>query len=234
VATAQTVFEAFNKAYEADPLSIFGGIVCFNREVDIETAKKMSELFLEVIVAPSYSEEAFTHLSDKKNLRILRLPEFTGQPCESAIQFKKIGGGILAQQQDTSDVSKENKQVVTEKAPSETEMKDLEFAMKVVKHVKSNAIVVVKDGQTLGIGGGEVSRIWAAEAALNRAGEKARNAVMASDAFFPFADVVTACGKGGISAIIQPGGSVNDKLSIEECDKLGIAMVFTGVRHFLH
>lgn len=234
VAIGKTVYETFSKAYEADPLSIFGGIVCFNREIDLETAKKMSEVFLEVIIAPGYSKEAFAHLSAKKNLRILRLTALAAPEYKKNIQFKKVGGGLLAQQCDAMNLTEENKQFVTEKTPTETEIKDLEFAMKVVKHVKSNAIVVAKDGQTLGIGGGEVSRIWAAEAALSRAGEKARGAVMASDAYFPFPDVVAACDKSGINAIMQPGGSVNDNLSIAECNKFGIAMVFTGVRHFLH
>ena len=237
VATGKTVYETFIKAREADPVSIFGGVVCFNREVDLETAEKMSEIFLEVIIAPSYSLEAFACLSNKKNLRIMLLPELeetTQEDRSPVLQFKKVGGGILLQQNDFSNPAVEKLQFATEKVPTETEINDLAFAMKVAKHVKSNAIVIAKDGQTLGIGGGQTSRIWAAEAALNRAGEKAAGAVMASDAYFPFPDVVTACGESGISAIIQPGGSINDSLSIDQCNKLGIAMVFTGVRHFLH
>jgi len=231
VAVGENVFEAYNKAYECDPQSIFGGIICINRELDEATAKKMYEVFLEVIIAPSYSQAALAVLEKKKNLRLLALPEIA-QKAPSVLECKSVGGGLLVQQSDDIDIETETHTVVSKTAT--TQMDDLIFAMKVVKHVKSNAIVVAKDGCTLGLGGGEVSRIWAAEAALARAGEGAKGAVLASDAMFPFPDVVELCADKGITAIIQPGGSKNDGLSVEAADKFGIAMVVTGVRHFKH
>lgn len=230
VAINSNVYDAYMAAYECDPQSIFGGIICLNREVDEATAIKMNEIFLEVIIAPSYSASALAVLTKKKNLRLLELPLATSRP--NTWESKSVGGGILVQEADTASIDSETHTTVTKKAP--LKMKDLLFAMKVVKHVKSNAIVVVKNGCTIGLGGGEVSRIWAAEAALARAGEKANGAVLASDAMFPFPDVVELCAKYGISEIIQPGGSINDKLSIEAADNCGIAMVLTGVRHFKH
>jgi len=231
VAIAATVAEAYAAAHDCDPESIFGGIVCFNREVDEETAKKMHEIFLEVIIAPSFSSGAFKQLSKKKNIRLLAL-EHLGVKSANVLECKSVGGGLLVQESDTGNISDETRTVVTEKAPAK--LADLIFAMKVVKHVKSNAIVVAKDGRTLGLGGGEVRRSWAAEQALTRAGAEAKGAVLASDALFPFADVVELCAKHGVAEIIQPGGSINDKLSIEAANRHGIAMIFTGVRHFKH
>lgn len=233
VGTGATVFEAFTRAYECDPGSIFGGIIAFNREVDAATAQKMKELFLEVIVAPAYTEEALSILKTKKNLRLLELPDIA-QKSTVRHEIKSAGGGLLMQQSDQTDIGAETRTVATVAAPTEEQMRDLIFAMKVVRHVKSNAIVVAKNGRTLGIGGGQVSRIWAAEAAINHAESSLEGAVLASDAFFPFPDVVDACAKAGITAIIQPGGSKNDGLSVEACDKYGIAMVLTGARHFKH
>jgi len=230
VAIGENAFAAYTAAYECDPQSIFGGIVCFNREVDVETASKMHDIFLEVIIAPSFTSEALTVLTKKKNLRLLQLADIYG--CNSALEMKSVGGGILLQEADLADIAAEEHNVVTKKAPQK--LQDLIFAQKIVKHVKSNAIVVAKAGCTLGLGGGETSRVWAAEAALTRAGEKAKGAVLASDAMFPFPDVVELCAKAGITEIIQPGGSMNDKLSIEKADEHGIAMIFTGVRHFKH
>ena len=231
VAVGENVFEAYTKAHDCDPQSIFGGIICVNRELDEATAKKMNEVFLEVIIAPSFSKEALAVLQKKKNLRLLALPEIT-EKAPAVWECKSVGGGLLVQQSDSNDIEDETRTVVTK--TDTTQMQDLIFGMKVVKHVKSNAIVVVKDGCTLGLGGGEVSRVWAAEAAINRAGEAAKGAVLASDALIPFPDVVELCAKNGITAIIQPGGSVNDKVVIEAADEHGIAMVLTGVRHFKH
>jgi len=231
VAVAATVAEAYTAAHDCDPESIFGGIVCFNKEIDEETAKKMHEIFLEVIIAPSFSDSALNQLTKKKNIRLLALENITKKP-ETALECKSVGGGLLVQESDSSDISAETHTVVTEKSPEK--LADLIFAMKVVKHVKSNAIVVAKNGRTLGLGGGEVRRSWAAEQALTRAGEEANGAVLASDALFPFADVVELCAKHGVVEIIQPGGSINDKLSIEAANKHGMAMIFTGVRHFKH
>jgi phosphoribosylaminoimidazolecarboxamide formyltransferase/IMP cyclohydrolase len=220
------------KAYECDPVSIFGGIISFNAEVDADTAQKMNELFLEVIIAPSYSEEALRILKTKKNLRLLELPVLN-QPV-IPFEYKSAGGGLLLQSTDLNDIGAETHQTVTQVKPTEAQFKDMVFGMKVVKHVKSNAIVAVKDGKTLGIGGGQVSRVWAAEGAIGHSLSSLEGAVLASDAMFPFPDVVELAAKAGIKAIIQPGGSKNDKLSIEACDKHGIAMVMTGVRHFKH
>lgn len=233
VATGSSVYEAYTKAYESDPKSIFGGIVALNRKVDKATAEEMHKIFLEVVVAPDFDEDALEVLKQKKNLRLIRLPQLGQGRTEKHVEYKTIGGGLLAQDINTELFKGENK-VVTEKTPTAAELKDLEFAMTVVKHVKSNAIVVVKDGVTQGIGGGEVNRIWAAEAALNRAGDKAKGGVIASDAYFPFDDVVKAAEKKGIAAIIQPGGSINDQKSIDACNQAGISMVFTDMRHFRH
>jgi phosphoribosylaminoimidazolecarboxamide formyltransferase/IMP cyclohydrolase len=231
VGLGDTVLEAYTKAYECDPVSIFGGIISFNREVCAETAAKMNELFLEVIIAPSYSEDALRILKKKKNLRLLALP--IAKPA-SGFEYKGAGGGLLVQGADTNDITLEPRTVVTKAVPTEAQVRDMLFGMKVVKYVKSNAIAVVRDGKTLGLGGGQVQRAWAAENALERSLFPTKGAVLASDAMFPFPDVVELCAKAGIKAIIQPGGSKNDALSVEACDKHGIAMVLTGVRHFKH
>ncbi|WP_038046304.1 bifunctional phosphoribosylaminoimidazolecarboxamide formyltransferase/IMP cyclohydrolase [Thermus caliditerrae] len=229
VALGQDPLEAYRKAYEADPVSIFGGIVAFNREVDGATAEAMREVFLEVVLAPGYTEEALEVFSRKKNLRLLKVLFPAQGPY---LDFRRLRGGLLLQDADTEDPIEPK--VVTRKAPSEKEWADLLFAWKVVKHVRSNAIVVAKGGQTLGIGVGQTNRYAAAKHALKTAKEKAQGAVLASDAFFPFDDVVRLAGEFGIAAIIQPGGSVRDEDSIRAADELGLAMVFTGVRHFRH
>lgn len=233
VATADNLYEAYRGAYEGDPIAIFGGIIATNCKVDAKTATQMNKIFLEVIVAPDFDEEALAILQQKPNLRLLKLPLLENPVRKKSVEYKTTGGGFLAQSNNVAVYSKEN-QVVTKAQPTASQQKDLEFAMKVVKHVKSNAIVVVKDGKTIGIGGGQVSRIWAAEAALERAGENAQGAVMASDAFFPFPDVVALAAQKGIKAIIQPGGSIKDQDSIDECDKNNLAMILTGIRHFRH
>ena len=231
VAIGKTILQAYNAAYECDPVSIFGGIVCVNKELDEATAQEMYKSFLEVIIAPSYTPEALDLLTKKKNLRLLALPTINIKTPPS-LECKSAGGGILFQTPDTVSIESEPHKVVTVKSP--TQKADLIFAMKVAKHVKSNAIVVAKNGCTVGLGGGEVRRSWAAESAINRAGSKAKGAVLASEALFPFPDVVELCAAAGITEIIQPGGSKNDQQSIEAADKHGIAMVFTDVRHFKH
>ncbi len=229
VALGRDPLEAYQKAYEADPVSIFGGIVAFNRPVDGPTASAMGEVFLEVVLAPGFTEEALTVFAKKKNLRLLRVP----QPAQGPyLDVRRLRGGVLLQDADTLDPVEPR--VVTQKAPTEAEWQDLWFAWKVVKHVRSNAIAVAKGGQTLGIGVGQTNRLAAAQQALRAAGEKARGAVLASDAFFPFEDVVRLAADFGIAAIVQPGGSVRDEDSIRAADELGMAMVFTGVRHFRH
>ncbi len=225
VAIGDTIQEVYTKAYECDPISIFGGIVAFNRKVDKETAENLIKIFLEIVVAPDFDEDALEVLKTKKNLRVIKCEEKSTQDKD----MTKVDGGILVQQSDNKLL--EDTKVVTEKSPTEKEMNDLIFGMKVVKYVKSNAIVVIKDGMAKGIGGGQVNRIWAAKEALDRAGD---GVVLASDAFFPFGDVAEEAAKWGIKAIIQPGGSIRDEESINVCNEKGISMVFTGVRHFKH
>ena len=225
VAIGENSYEAYTKAYEVDPTSIFGGIVAFNRKVDKKTAEEMVKIFLEVIAAPEYDEDALEVLKTKKNLRVLKVNK---KPQDDRYMVT-VDGGILVQEEDKKLI--DEIKVVTEKEPTEEEMKDLLFGMKVVKYVKSNAIVVAHNGIALGIGGGQVNRIWPTEDALKR-GKGAT--ILASDAFFPFRDVVDQAAKNGIKAIIQPGGSMRDQESIDACNEHGIAMVFTGLRHFKH
>jgi phosphoribosylaminoimidazolecarboxamide formyltransferase/IMP cyclohydrolase len=234
------LFEAYQKAYACDPVSIFGGIVTANAPVDARTAEKLGELFLEIVAAPDFEEDALGILKKKKNLRILRIPAAPRQKME----YVSVDGGLLAQEANQRLLEKW--EVVTRAAPAPEDKGDMIFGMRAVSYVKSNAIVVVKNRAAAGIGGGETNRIWAAELALNRSarliaaearagtGDGLPARVLASDAFFPFPDVVEAAAAGGIKTIIQPGGSQNDRLSIEACDKLGLAMVFTGIRHFKH
>lgn len=233
VGVGSSIYEAYTKAYEGDPISIFGGIIALNREVDEKTATEIDKLFVEIVIAPAYSEKALSILTGKKNIRVMQLDNISSKSVTD-IDIKKVSGGLLIQDTDWQDFDMSDIKSVTEKKPSEKEMQDMLFAWKVVKHVKSNAIVVAKDGMTLGIGPGQTNRIWSADMSLERSRDKAKGAVIASDAFFPFGDVVTSAAKAGISAIIQPGGSLRDKESIDECNKNGIAMIFTGMRHFKH
>lgn len=225
VAIGKTAVEAYTKAHAVDPTSIFGGIVAINKKIDKATAEEMVKIFLEVVAAPEFDEDALEILRTKKNLRVIKC---NVKPCDKKFMVT-VDGGILVQEEDTKLLEELN--VVTEKFPTETEMRDLVFGMKVVKYVKSNAIVTVKNGVAVGIGGGQVNRIWPTMDALRR-GEGAT--ILASDAFFPFRDIVDECSKYGIKAIIQPGGSMRDQESIDACNEHGIAMVFTGVRHFKH
>ena len=229
VATGNSVFEAYSRAYEADPVSIFGGIVAVNGKVDKETAEKMHSIFLEIILATDYDEEALEILTKKKNLRLYKLSEKNNNHEQ---QIKSVRGGILVQ--DFNDKLADEYESVTEKKVDESQLRDIEFGLKVVKHVKSNAIVVVKDGQTLGIGAGQMNRVGSCKIALEQAGEKARGAVLASDAFFPMRDSADIAADYGISAIVQPGGSIRDQESIDACNEKGVAMVFSKIRHFKH
>lgn len=229
VATGSSVFEAYSRAYEADPVSIFGGIVAVNGKVDKETAEKMHSIFLEIILATDYDKEALEILTKKKNLRIYKLSEKNNNHEQ---QIKSVRGGILVQ--DFNDKLADEYEDVTEKKVDESQQRDIEFGLKVVKHVKSNAIVVVKDGQTLGIGAGQMNRVGSCKIALEQAGEKARGAVLASDAFFPMRDSADMAADYGIAAIVQPGGSIRDQESIDACNEKGVAMVFSKIRHFKH
>jgi len=232
IASAKTISEAYKKAYEADPVSIFGGIVASNTEIDELTANEINNIFLEVVIAPSYSEKALEILKKKKNIRILELSNI-GKNDYLSLNAKSVMGGILVQERDNKLLENEY-HCVTNREPSQEELEDLMFAWKAVKHTKSNGIAIAKSQQTIGIGPGQVSRIWALENAIRQGGGKVKGAALASDAFFPFSDSVEAAAIAGITAIIQPGGSIKDADSIEAANKYGIAMIFTGIRHFKH
>ena len=227
IGLADNLSMAFKRAYDADPVSIFGGIIACNREVDRATAEQMHEIFLEIVMAPKFSEEAIEVLTQKKNIRLLELEDM-----DNSVSVVK--GGVLVQTSDDGQVTDEDLQVVTKRKPTAEEIEDLLFTWKAVKHVKSNAIVLGKNKQTIGIGAGQMNRVGAAKIAIEQAGEKAKGAVLASDAFFPMPDTVEAAAKAGITAIIQPGGSKRDQDSIDVCNEHGIAMVFTNMRHFKH
>lgn len=231
VGIGKDIFDAYTKAFEADPTSIFGGIVALNRPVDGPLAAKLHEIFLEIIIAPDFSEEALATLTKKKNIRLLKMPFV---PTQDNYLLTSVEGGMLYQEADTKQITGDDLNVVTDRAPTEEELKQLLFAWKVVKHVKSNAIALAADNMTIGIGAGQMNRVGSARIALEQAGEKAKGAVLASDAFFPMGDTVELAAKHGIKAIIQPGGSIKDEESIQNANENGIAMVFTGVRHFKH
>ena len=229
VAIGDNVLEAYEKAYECDPMSIFGGIIAFNREVDGKTAVELNKIFLEIVIAPSFTEEALEIFKQKKNLRIIKVKN----PVSDKVTYVKVDGGLIVQSTDNQFST--DLKVVTEAQPTDRQMTDLVFAQKIVKWVKSNAIVVATNGQAYGIGGGQTNRIWAAQQAIARAKEKVEeDLVLASDAFFPFRDVADFAAENGIKAIIQPGGSIKDQESIDACNERKIPMVFTGMRHFMH
>lgn len=231
VGTGRDIFEAYIRAYECDPVSIFGGIIALNDVVDEMTAAEINKIFVEIVIAPGFSEEALEILKTKKNIRLLKLDNIMDRN-NNAFDLKKVNGGMLVQNMDSEGPVEFT--VVTDREPTDKEMEDLQFAWNVVKHVKSNAIVLAKDHMTVGIGPGQMNRIWAAENSIRQAKDRSFGSVMASDAFFPFQDVVEAASKAGVTAIIQPGGSLKDQESIDACNKYNIAMVFTGVRHFRH
>ncbi len=233
VACADDILTAYQRVYAADPVSIFGGIVALNRPVTADLAQELRKIFLDIIIAPEFSPQAQAILSKKKNLRLLEVGSLAEQ-ASSGLDYKRIRGGLLVQTPDTILPTDEPWETVSECPVSESQLEDLRFAWRVVKHVKSNAIVVAKEGVTLGIGMGQVNRIDAAGHALARAGEQVKGAVLASDGLFPFPDVVEAAAAAGIAAIVQPGGSVRDAESIAAANKHGIAMIFTGHRHFSH
>ncbi len=233
-AVGKDVVEAWTKAYEADKVSIFGGIVATNRTVTREAAELMKPVFLEIVMAPKFDDDALEVLCTKKNLRLLEVP--MDAAAGDVRQYVSVNGGLLVQDLDTSTCSVTGGMCVTEKRPADAQMPDLDFAWRIVKHVKSNAIVVAKDGRTVGVGAGQMNRIGSAEIALRMAHMAGHNEglVLASDGFFPFDDCVTLAGEFGVAAIVQPGGSVRDEDSVRKANELGIAMLFTGERHFKH
>jgi len=233
VAVAENVKQAYTLALETDPKSAFGGIVAFNKEVDEDTAKELTKLFLEVVVAPSFSDSALEVLKTKKNLRVVKVKNFD-KKLEGK-DIKRISGGYLLQDRNLGLYTE--LKVVTDRQPTEKELEDLIFALKVVKHVKSNAVVIAKDKRTVGIGVGQTSRVDSLETAIKKAKEfnlPLEGSVLASEAFFPFRDSIDTAAKEGIKAVIQPGGSIRDQEVIDACNEHGIAMIFTNMRHFKH
>ena len=231
VAVGATGYESYMKAYLADPQSIFGGIVAVNYKVDKETALEMTKIFLEIVAAPDFDEEALAVLKKKKNLRVLKLNNLDAK--EAKYDIKYLEGKVLVQQINSKMI--DEMKVVTNAVPTKEQISDMEFGMKVVKYVKSNAICIVKNGVTLAIGGGQTSRVWALENAIHNNPDKDfKGSVLASDAFFPFNDCVQVAANAGVAAIIQPGGSIKDQDSIDLCNELNIPMVFSGYRHFRH
>jgi phosphoribosylaminoimidazolecarboxamide formyltransferase/IMP cyclohydrolase len=224
-----TLAEAYRKALECDPVSAFGGVVGFNRSVDEETAREVAKLFVEAIAAPDYARQALEILKVKKNLRLMQVTA-----ARDTLMIKSVSGGFLAQTPDCHRLDRAATTVETRRAPVEEEWAALEFAWKVAKHVKSNAIVYARAGQTVGVGAGQMSRVDSVKIGAMKAVLPLAGTVVASDAFFPFPDGVEEAAKNGATAAIQPGGSVNDAEVIDAADRLGLAMVFTGVRHFRH
>ena len=236
VAVASDIGKAYDLAFATDPESAFGGIIAFNRELDAATAAAIVEKqFVEVIIAPAISDEAAAAVAEKKNVRLLTCGEWSAQ--ESALDYKRVNGGLLVQDRDLGMVGLDDLKVVSKLKPSDAQMQDLLFAWTVAKFVKSNAIVYARDGQTVGVGAGQMSRVNSARIAAikaEHAGLAVKDSVMASDAFFPFRDGIDSAGERGIAAVIQPGGSIRDEEVIAAADEHGMAMVFTGMRHFRH
>lgn len=234
-ASRETCFESFKAAYEGDSVSIFGGIVGFKGIVEQDTAELLSQIFLEIIIAEEFSQDAIHILTKKKNIRLIHYKQWKEAIFKDpADEIKKVLGGYLIQKRDIIDPKEETFDLVTTKEASEAEIEDLRFALTMVKHVKSNAIVIVKDKMLLGVGAGQMNRVSAAKIALEWADARANGAVLGSDAFFPMDDTVRLAAAHGIASIVQPGGSIKDADSIAACDELGLAMYFTGVRHFYH
>nr|WP_132983506.1 bifunctional phosphoribosylaminoimidazolecarboxamide formyltransferase/IMP cyclohydrolase [Tissierella praeacuta] len=232
IGSGKDILEAYKKAYECDKVSIFGGIIAANREIDEKVAEKINQIFIEIVMAPSFTEKALEILTQKKNIRIMQIDSIIDRKYKE-LDIKKVLGGLLVQDKDRILLNEEIK-IVTKNQPTEKQMEDLLFAWKAAKSVKSNGVVIAKDKATIGIGLGEVNRVWAVQNAIERAGEKGKGAVLASDGFFPFKDSIELLSSAGVAAIIQPGGSLKDSEVIEEADKNSISMIITGIRHFKH
>ena len=226
--------ETFIKARETDPVSAFGGIIGFNRTVSSETAGEILKNFVEAVIAPSYETRALELFSEKKNIRIMKMSSESVVLEKQVFDFKRVSGGLLIQDRDAISHDPSALKVVTQRQPNTKEIDDLLFAWLVAKHVKSNAIVYARNGETLGIGAGQMSRVDSARLAVEKAHQPLKGCAMASDAFFPFRDSIDEAAKSGISAVIQPGGSIRDDEVIHAADEHGIAMIFTGTRHFKH
>lgn len=234
VAQRATLAEAYRAAFAGDPVSAFGSVISFNRNVDRETAEELKKIFVEAVIAPSFSGEALAILTDKKNIRLLCLSQLDGTRVDEGLEYRRVAGGLLVQDVDRFKNLSQNWQIATKRQPTEKEWQDLLFAWQVTKHVKSNAIVIVKDKMALGVGAGQMSRVDSAKIAVEKAGEKTAGAVIGSDAFFPFRDGIDVLAQAGVTAIVQPGGSIRDEEVITAANEHGLAMVFTGERHFKH
>jgi phosphoribosylaminoimidazolecarboxamide formyltransferase/IMP cyclohydrolase len=234
IATSDALLQAWKDAYATDTYSPFGGIISFNREVGKDVASELSNLFLEVIIAPGFSKEALSMFGKKKNLRLLELKGLDKKIKRKGMMFRSVVGGFLVQERDVKEPNRKNWKIVTKKKPSEQDLESMEFAIKCVRHVKSNSVLFVKDTHTVAIGGGQTSRVDAAWIATHKGKENIKGSIMASDAFFPFRDAVDLAAKAGVKAIIQPGGSIRDEEVINAADKHGIAMIFSGQRYFRH
>jgi len=232
VAVSEDLSEAFKNAFDGDPKSAFGGIIAINRPCTKEIAETLTSKFFEIVLAPDFGSEALKIFESKKNLRVLKMGEL--QPEKTGETYRKVSGGLLIQDLDTKVITSKDLKVVTKKQPTDDQIRDLLFSWRVCKHVKSNAIVLAKNRMAVGVGAGQMSRIDSLEIALHKANGREKEAVLASDAFFPFGDSIDAAAAAGITAIIQPGGSIKDDEVIAAADKHGIAMVFTGARAFLH
>ncbi|HCT55325.1 MAG TPA: bifunctional phosphoribosylaminoimidazolecarboxamide formyltransferase/IMP cyclohydrolase PurH, partial [Balneola sp.] len=235
VGIGEQLVDAYKKAFSTDTVSPFGGIVVVNKELDLETAQAIDEIFTEIIIAPSFSNESLQLLTQKKNRRLIRIKKHLSEVQGKS--FRSIFGGLLTQDADLEPVNENDFKVVTKRKPSETEMNDLMFAWKVVRNVKSNAIVYAKEGRTLGIGSGQTSRVDSSEIAVDKAkkeGLDLNGSAIASDAFFPFSDGIEAAAKAGATSVIQPGGSIRDEEVIAKANEFGMTMIFTGKRHFKH
>ena len=234
-APGEALADVYLRAREADAESAFGGIVSLSETVDVATAERLLETFLEVVIAPGYEPDALALLKQKGRVRVLELPEmFASKPGPAQLRLRSVAGGLLVQREDVIGVAAQDGEVPTRRTPSSAELTSLDLGQRVAKHVRSNAIVLVRDGVTVGIGGGQTSRVEAVRQAIARAGERAKGAVLASDAFFPFRDSIDAAAAAGVRAVIQPGGSMRDAEVIAACDEHDVAMVFTGERHFRH
>jgi phosphoribosylaminoimidazolecarboxamide formyltransferase/IMP cyclohydrolase len=239
-AVGATLEEAFRKAYEGDPLSAYGGVLGFNREIDEATATQITEpnRFVECIIAPAYSEAAFKLLTTrptwKKSVRLLRTGPITSNAKVASLDYRRVDGGLLVQARDRGSDDFGQLKVATKRAPTDAEMADLRFAWLVCKHVKSNAIVLAKGGMVVGVGAGQMSRVDSVHLSVRKAGERARGSVLASDAFFPFRDNIDEAARADVTAVIQPGGSMRDQESVDACNEHNLAMVLTGIRHFRH
>jgi len=231
-AIGDSLFDAYQKAYNVDPVSAFGSIVGLNRTVDLQTAEEISKTFVEVVIAPGFEKEALDILTKKPSIRLIEISELKDK--SQSYYYKHVEGGFLVQTKDTKRLTEDDLSIVTDTKPSSKEINDLLFAFTLVKHVKSNAVLIAKNGTAVGIGAGQMSRVESVDIALSKAGDQAQGAVMASDAFFPFRDSIDAASKKGIVSVIQPGGSKRDQESIDSCNEHKISMAFTGIRHFKH